>query len=210
MINIREDTNIIYEISVEDFTYKNKDSNNVFIECNIINKLTSEIEKNVNELKKLNQKYWSETINRLYQSYYKCLQDIHLFISDLDVSSTIAKISIHNKYCKPELIENDKSCLVAENIRHPIVERLSDTTEYITNNIILGKDNKDGILLFGTNACGKSTLMKAIGLNVIMAQAGFYVSCSSLKYSPYTQIFTRILNNDNIFKRQSSFVFLLL
>jgi DNA mismatch repair protein MutS len=61
------------------------------------------------------------------------------------------------------------------------------------------------MLLYGTNACGKSTLMKSIGLTLIMAQAGFYVPCSSLKYSPYTQIFTRILNNDNIFKRQSSF-----
>ena len=47
--------------------------------------------------------------------------------------------------------------------------------------------------------------MKSIGLTLIMAQAGFYVPCSELRYSPYTQIFTRILNNDNIFKRQSSF-----
>ena len=65
--------------------------------------------------------------------------------------------------------------------------------------------SEDGILLFGTNACGKSTLMKSIGLTLIMAQAGFYVPCSNFKYSPYKQIFTRILNNDNIFKRQSSF-----
>ena len=35
----------------------------------------------------------------------------------------------------------------------------------------------DGILLYGTNACGKSTLMKAIGLNLVMAQAGLYVAC---------------------------------
>ena len=61
------------------------------------------------------------------------------------------------------------------------------------------------MLLFGTNACGKSTLMKAVGLNVIMAQAGFFVPCSSFEYKPYTKIFTRILNNDNIFRSQSSF-----
>ena len=69
----------------------------------------------------------------------------------------------------------------------------------------MGKDNKDGILLFGTNACGKSTLMKAIGLNVIMAQAGLFVACSEFQLKPYTKIFTRILNNDNIFRAQSSF-----
>jgi len=47
--------------------------------------------------------------------------------------------------------------------------------------------------------------MKAVGLNLIMAQAGLYVACSKFKFMPYSQIFTRILNNDNIFKSQSSF-----
>ena len=56
----------------------------------------------------------------------------------------------------------------------------------------LGVDTKDGILLFGTNACGKSTLMKAIGLNVILAQSGLFVACSEFQLKPYTQIFTRI------------------
>ena len=33
--------------------------------------------------------------------------------------------------------------------------------------------NENGMLLYGTNACGKSALMKSIGLSLIMAQAGF-------------------------------------
>ena len=82
------------------------------------------------------------------------------------------------------------------------MEKIQTEIEYIPNDVSL---SEDGILLFGTNACGKSTLMKSIGLTLIMAQAGFYVPCSNFKYSPYKQIFTRILNNDNIFKRQSSF-----
>ena len=73
---------------------------------------------------------------------------------------------------------------------------------YVPNDVHL---DSSGMLLFGTNACGKSTLMKSIGLTVIMAQAGFFVPCSEFTYSPYTQIFTRILNNDNIFNGQSSF-----
>ena len=47
--------------------------------------------------------------------------------------------------------------------------------------------------------------MKAVGLSVIMAQAGIFVPCSKFLYKPYTKIFTRILNNDNIFRSQSSF-----
>ena len=51
----------------------------------------------------------------------------------------------------------------------------------------------------------KSSLMKSIGIAIIMAQSGFYVPAKSLVYSPYKQLFTRISNNDNIFKGQSTF-----
>jgi DNA mismatch repair protein MutS len=61
------------------------------------------------------------------------------------------------------------------------------------------------MLLFGTNACGKSTLMKATGLSLIMAQCGMFVPASNFNYSPYKYFFTRILSNDNIYKGLSSF-----
>jgi DNA mismatch repair protein MutS len=206
VLNVRDSSNkVIFEIESNAFTYKSKDNTNVFIECTEINELTTNLRKSVQKMKTINQMYWSQTMNSLFTKYNPILQKLHQFISDIDVSSTIAKISVQNKYCKPELIDNSKSCVVAQDIRHPIVERISVDSEYITNDIILGKDNKDGLLLFGTNACGKSTLMKAIGLNVIMAQAGFYVPCKSFQLKPYTKIFTRILNNDNIFRSQSSF-----
>ena len=120
---------------------------------------------------------------------------------------SISERSVENGYYCPILEisdEEEKGFVVAKDIRHPIVEKINEDTEYITNDISLGKE-KDGMLLFGTNACGKSTLMKAIGLNIIMAQAGLYVASREFRYKPYNQIFTRILNNDNIFRAQSSF-----
>ena len=63
----------------------------------------------------------------------------------------------------------------------------------------------DGILLYGTNAVGKTSFIRALGISVIMAQAGLYVPASSYKYKPYKYIFTRILGNDNIFKGLSTF-----
>ena len=47
--------------------------------------------------------------------------------------------------------------------------------------------------------------MKAIGLNIIMAQAGLFVSAREFNFYPYKYLFTRINNNDNIFKGESSF-----
>ena len=100
------------------------------------------------------------------------------------------------------MYNQEKSVFLAKNIRHPIVEKINDHIEYIPNDISL---DENGILLYGTNACGKSTLMKSIGLSLIMAQSGFFVPCSELTYSPYSQIFTRILSNDNLFRGQSTF-----
>ena len=61
------------------------------------------------------------------------------------------------------------------------------------------------MLLYGVNASGKSSLMKSVGLNIILAQAGMWVAASSFTYSPYRSFFTRIGNNDNIFRSQSTF-----
>ena len=205
-IKIRDNDNkVIYKISSDSFSFSTKDSSNVFIETPEINDLTKTLSTCSNSIKALNDKYWSSAIEELYTEYNDILLSVHNFVSDLDVVCATAKVSIEYKYTKPILIENEKSCLIAKDIRHPIVERISTDTEYVTNDVTLGTDNEDGMLLFGTNACGKSTLMKAIGLNVILAQAGMFVPCSEFKLKPYTQIFTRILNNDNIFRSQSSF-----
>ena len=63
----------------------------------------------------------------------------------------------------------------------------------------------DGCLLYGTNAVGKSSLIKSIGIAVVMSQAGLYVPCSKFVLAPYQKIYTRILGNDNLFKGLSTF-----
>jgi DNA mismatch repair protein MutS len=68
-----------------------------------------------------------------------------------------------------------------------------------------GHQAPHGILLYGTNAVGKTSFIKSVGIALIMAQAGLYVPCTSLTYQPYQTIFTRILGNDNLFKGLSTF-----
>ena len=47
--------------------------------------------------------------------------------------------------------------------------------------------------------------MKSIGCNVIMAQAGMFVSADKFIYKPFNYLFTRICGNDNIFAGMSTF-----
>ena len=113
---------------------------------------------------------------------------------------------IDKGYVSPKIdISHSHSFVKADKIRHPIIEHISKNTKYVPNDIVMGKDGIDGMLLFGVNAVGKSSLMKSIGINIIMAQAGMYVASSEFIYKPYKYLFTRIRSNDNIYAGLSSF-----
>ena len=89
-------------------------------------------------------------------------------------------------------------------MRHCLIENIQQNEIYVTNNVCLGKET-NGILLYGTNAVGKTSFIRALGISVIMAQAGIYVPASEFIFKPYKHIFTRILGNDNLFKGLSTF-----
>ena len=128
------------------------------------------------------------------------------FIAEIDVVQSNVLNVVEKGYVEPIIdMSHSHSFVKAEKMRHPIIEHISKTTKYIPNDIILGIDGIDGMLLFGVNAVGKSSLMKSIGINIIMAQAGMYVASSSFVYKPYKYLFTRIRNNDNIYAGLSSF-----
>ena len=125
----------------------------------------------------------------------------------IDVLQSKAYIAHKFNYCKPSIIEDtDKSYVNFKEIRHPLIEHIQTNELYVTNNLALGLgENSDGLLLYGTNAVGKTSFIKSVGIAIVMAQAGLYVPCSSFVYYPYTCLFTRILGNDNLFKGLSTF-----
>ncbi len=130
------------------------------------------------------------------------------YVSALDVICTKAFIAKKYNYHKPHIKNNQESSyFIAENLRHPLIEQINTNELYVSNNISLGVDGSksNGVLLYGTNAVGKTSIIRAIGISVIMAQAGLFVPCSQFIYKPYEYIFTRILNQDNLFKGQSTF-----
>ena len=156
------------------------------------------------EMKELSSNYFLEKLAYFQNTYIKYFSEIVTFVGDVDNIKSNAKTSINFKYTRPIIEKYKRSFCDIKGIRHPIIERIHDDVEYIKNDLVLGRDIT-GMLLFGTNASGKSSLMKAVGLNIIMAQAGLFCSCDEFKYYPYNYIFSRINNNDNIFKGESSF-----
>ena len=122
-----------------------------------------------------------------------------------DVAQCRAHVAHKFHYCRPSIVERERAFFQAKDLRHPLIEHLSEREIYVTNDLSLGGEDQRGMLLYGTNAVGKTSLIRAVGLSIILAQAGMFVPCSEFVFSPYTSIYTRILGNDNIFKGLSTF-----
>ena len=161
---------------------------------------------------------YSQQISQLVLAHYRAfviqfIEDVAdtydaivKFLVRVDIAANSAKNAFDYCYTRPVIDSNvtsgKSSFIESTNMRHPIIERIQDDFQYVGNNISL---NQNGILLYGINASGKSSFMKAVGLNIIMAQAGMFVAASSFTYYPYHSIFTRISGLDNIYKGMSSF-----
>jgi DNA mismatch repair protein MutS len=167
----------------------------------------------------------SDLISRVYyefvtslHTYYHDFENMTLFISTIDTLQNKCYIAKKYNYCKPTITAGPSSALAAPaaksfvrstGLRHCLIERINDQETYITNDISLGGGNEgdcDGMLLYGTNAVGKTSLIRAIGISIIMAQAGLYVPADTFTFKPYKSLMTRILGNDNLFKGLSTFV----
>jgi len=122
----------------------------------------------------------------------------------VDVSYTIWKRSKEYNFVKPTLLEGAESSISISGLRHPLIEQQATKVEYVKHNVELN-GTETGWLVYGMNASGKSSLMKAVGIAVILAQAGAYVPATSFAYVPFQSLFTRILNADNLWAGLSSF-----
>lgn len=150
---------------------------------------------------KLYTDYLKELINK--QDFYDKLDNIIGFI---DYIKSGTRCAIENNYIKPILdYEEEESYFDIKNIRHPIIETINKDIPFVKNNLRLDKKTK-GLILSGINGTGKSSLLKNIGLIIVIAQSGYYVPSTYMKYRPFNKILTRIKGNDNIYTNSSSFM----
>ncbi len=191
-------------LSLKNFKCIKTSQSNQKIQCESLNNLYDSILRSSYILLELIQQCYNAFINKL-KEYFNEIRSIIDFSGLIDFVLTKAFIAREFNYCKPVINGcKEKSYLNAKAIRHPLIEHINTDELYEPNDVSLG-DNVNGILLYGTNAVGKSSLIKSIGMAVIMAQSGMYVPCSEFVYKPYEIISTRILGNDNFFKGLSSF-----
>jgi DNA mismatch repair protein MutS len=177
---------------------------------NSVKFVPEELEKLSNEIvsfrellsTKININY-KNTLLEYYREYNPIFDRLKDLIEVVDVCNSNLKCSEKFNFVKPELNVRNESFVKVDQIRHPLIESLGK--KYISNDIKLD-NNTNGMLLYGINSSGKSTLLRAIGINVVMAQAGLFVSAKSFKFSPFDTLISQVDLSDNIFAGKSSFI----
>ena len=167
-----------------------------------------------NEYKKLLDEHDRNIVNkyvnelRLISSH---LYDIGVILSELDIASSFANVSLDRNYARPQFISNNGNnkyeYLEILKGRHPSLEYLSNDISFQPNDCIMSKETKNLLyLITGANMSGKSTYLRQIALLIIMAQSGLYVPCEKMVLSLFDAIFVRFGSNDALFKDQSTFM----
>jgi DNA mismatch repair protein MutS len=85
------------------------------------------------------------------------------------------------------------------------VERMMPREKFIPNDVHLTTDARL-VILTGPNMAGKSTVLRQIGLIVLMAQIGSFVPASRATIGVVDRLFTRVGASDNLVRGQSTFM----
>lgn len=194
--------------NIDDIKVSKASSSAMEISSELITEICKEILYYKSILNRLIADTYMTVLSKFEDSHISTLQTISSYVSKLDVIQCKAYNANKYNYCKPVIdINSNKANFIAKDMRHCLIEQIQQNELYVPNDISIGNidQSTDGILLYGTNAVGKTSLIRSIGISLILAQTGMYVPCSSFIYKPYTAIFSRILGNDNIFKGLSTF-----
>ncbi|KAG5464021.1 hypothetical protein LSCM1_00200 [Leishmania martiniquensis] len=96
--------------------------------------------------------------------------------------------------------ERDAAVVRGRNMIHPLLTARNP----VANSVSLDDVEGRVLLLTGPNMAGKSTLMRTVAINVLLAQLGGPVLATKMEFSPVDRIFTRIGARDASHKGQST------
>jgi len=153
---------------------------------------------------KIEIKIFNELRNKILKEIKGILHNARI-LSQIDISSSLSKISIDKNYIRP--IINNNNTIIIKGSRHPVIEDILDIQDnFIPNDISINNKKKQISLITGPNMSGKSTYLRQIGIIVILAHAGCYVPCKNANISIVDRLFTRVGASDNLAGGESTFL----
>ncbi|OEF96009.1 DNA mismatch repair protein MutS [Desulfuribacillus alkaliarsenatis] len=136
--------------------------------------------------------------------FLPALKSIGKSIAIIDALLSLAIVAKLNYYTRP--VFNDEGIISISQGRHPVVEKVLASENYVPNDVSLNNKGQQIQLITGPNMAGKSTYMRQTALIIIMAQIGSFVPAEKAELCLIDRIFTRIGASDDLASGQSTFM----
>lgn len=127
-------------------------------------------------------------------------------IARLDALASYAETADRENYCRPEILESDASLISIREGRHPVVEKMNSSGDFVPNDALLDCGENLLLVITGPNMAGKSTYMRQVALMILMAQAGSFLPAAEARISVVDKLFTRVGASDDLASGQSTFM----
>ena len=95
--------------------------------------------------------------------------------------------------------------LLIQDGKHPVLAEMLGA-EFVPNDISLGNQSGDVMIITGPNMSGKSTYIRQTALLVLMAQVGSFIPAKEATIGLVDRIFTRVGASDELIRGQSTFM----
>jgi DNA mismatch repair protein MutS len=124
-------------------------------------------------------------------------------LARLDVWTALAERAVSGRYVRPR-VDAGFDLMLRES-RHPVIERMMAREAFIPNDARFTEAERV-LLVTGPNMAGKSTILRQIGLCVVLAQMGAFVPAAEASIGVVDRLFTRVGASDNLARGQSTFM----
>jgi len=124
------------------------------------------------------------------------LQRLYLLIGRIDTAQSVAALRAEwPVWCTPRLTDGGRQLRV-ENLCHPLVDNA------VGNSLTLAEQS---LLVTGSNMSGKSTFLKALAVNSVLAQ-GLGIACASAFETPYLRVVSSVDSLDSVVAGKSYYL----
>jgi hypothetical protein len=138
-------------------------------------------------------------LNKWQQNYAGVLPRWFEVIAEMDALISLANCNYnHPEWDTPE-VSSSGFAFEAENLGHPLI----DETRCVSNSFQISNEEKI-VIITGANMAGKSTFLRTVGVNLILASNGCKVCATSFNFSPI-RIYTNMRTSDNLMNDESYF-----
>ncbi|KAM3401711.1 hypothetical protein ACQJBY_006025 [Aegilops geniculata] len=153
------------------------------------------------------QKKIVDNVVQVSCTFSEVFENFAAIISELDVLQSFADLAISCPvpYVRPDITTSEEGDIILQGSRHPCVEA-QDGVNFIPNDCTLARGKSWFQIITGPNMGGKSTFIRQVGVNVLMAQVGSFVPCDQASISVRDCIFARVGAGDCQLRGVSTFM----